>query len=116
MACSRSYPTDHCWLQAFGSTASLEAAYFRETGKQQLLSEQQLMDCDWTWDEKHSAQPCPFTSWLLQLVSLGSKFQPARSSGRPSAEPHARARYGFCSQAGPCKGGKEPHACHGGCS
>ncbi|KAK9846258.1 hypothetical protein WJX81_000204 [Elliptochloris bilobata] len=34
-----------CW--AFGSVASLEAAYFRETGKQLLLSEQNLMDCAW---------------------------------------------------------------------
>ena len=33
--------------QAFGSVASLEAAYFRGTGKQLLLSEQYLMDCGW---------------------------------------------------------------------
>ena len=42
-------------LQAFGSTASLETAYYRHTGKQLLLSEQQLMDCAWNSDDKHCA-------------------------------------------------------------
>ncbi len=35
--------------QAFGSVASIEAAYFRETGKQLLLSEQHLIDCAWDY-------------------------------------------------------------------
>ena len=35
-----------CW--AFGTVGSLEAAVFRETGKQILLSEQQLVDCAWS--------------------------------------------------------------------
>ncbi|KAK9812379.1 hypothetical protein WJX73_006336 [Symbiochloris irregularis] len=35
-----------CW--AFGAVASLEAAYFRQTGKQLLLSEQNMMDCSWS--------------------------------------------------------------------
>ena len=29
--------------------SSLEAAYYRETGKQLLLSEQNLMDCAWDY-------------------------------------------------------------------
>ena len=33
---------------AFGSVGSLEAAVFRETGKQILLSEQQVVDCSWS--------------------------------------------------------------------
>lgn len=33
--------------QAFGAVGSLEAAYFRKTGTQKLLSEQMLMDCAW---------------------------------------------------------------------
>ena len=35
-------------MQAFGAVASLEAAYFRQTGKQLLLSEQNMMDCSWS--------------------------------------------------------------------
>lgn len=35
-----------CW--AFGTVGSLEAAVFRETGRQVLLSEQQLVDCAWS--------------------------------------------------------------------
>jgi len=35
-----------CW--AFGTVGALEAAVFRETGKQILLSEQQLVDCAWS--------------------------------------------------------------------
>ena len=35
-----------CW--AFGTVGSLEAAVFRETGRQILLSEQQLVDCAWS--------------------------------------------------------------------
>ena len=42
-------------MQAFGSIASLETAYYTATGKQLLLSEQQLMDCAWNSDEKHCA-------------------------------------------------------------
>lgn len=54
-------------LQAFGTTASLEAAFFRDTGKQLLLSEQQLMDCDWTSNEVHSA-PLPGSSGDSDLI------------------------------------------------
>ena len=36
-------------LQAFGSVASIEAAYFAKTGKQLLLSEQNLIDCAWDY-------------------------------------------------------------------
>ena len=50
--------------QAFGSTASLETAYYRGTGKQLLLSEQQLMDCAWNSDDKHCG--CP---WLCSAAS-----------------------------------------------
>ena len=35
-----------CWT--FGTVGSLEAAVFRETGRQILLSEQQLVDCAWS--------------------------------------------------------------------
>ena len=35
--------------QAFGSVASIEAAYFATTGKQLLLSEQNLIDCAWDY-------------------------------------------------------------------
>lgn len=43
-------------LQAFGAVGSLEAAYFRKTGRQKLLSEQQLMDC--AWDDKDENKGC----------------------------------------------------------
>ena len=46
-------------LQAFGSTASLETAYYRHTGKQLLLSEQQLMDCPGTLTTSTVANSCP---------------------------------------------------------
>ncbi|KAL3157264.1 hypothetical protein ABBQ38_001497 [Trebouxia sp. C0009 RCD-2024] len=39
-----------CW--AFGTIGAVEAAYFRETGKQLLLSEQDLMDCGWYKNNK----------------------------------------------------------------
>ena len=39
-------------MQAFGTVGALEAAYFRETGKQLLLSEQGLMDCGWYLNNK----------------------------------------------------------------
>lgn len=39
-------------LQAFGTIGAVEAAYFRETGKQLLLSEQDLMDCGWYKNNK----------------------------------------------------------------
>ena len=48
--------TDHDDAQAFGAVGSLEAAYFRETGQQQLLSEQHLMDC--AWDAKDENKGC----------------------------------------------------------
>lgn len=35
-----------CW--AFGTVGALEAAVFRETGRQLLMSEQQLVDCAWS--------------------------------------------------------------------
>lgn len=38
--------------QAFGTIGAVEAAYFRETGKQLLLSEQDLMDCGWYKNNK----------------------------------------------------------------
>lgn len=40
------------WLQAFGTIGPVETAYFRETGKQLLLSEQDLMDCGWYQNNK----------------------------------------------------------------
>jgi hypothetical protein len=33
--------------QSFSTVAAVETAYFRLTGKQQLFSEQQLIDCAW---------------------------------------------------------------------
>ena len=39
-------------MQAFGTIGPLETAYFRETGKQLLLSEQNLMDCGWYVNNK----------------------------------------------------------------
>lgn len=37
------------FVQAFGSVASIETAYFMKTGKQLLLSEQNLIDCAWDY-------------------------------------------------------------------
>lgn len=34
-------------LQAFSTVAAFEPAYFMATGRQQLFSEQQLIDCGW---------------------------------------------------------------------
>ena len=34
-------------MQSFSTVAAFETAYFRLTGKQQLFSEQQLIDCAW---------------------------------------------------------------------
>ncbi len=45
--------------QAFGTVGSVEAAYFRATGKQVLFSEQNLIDCNWTpKDKKPANQGC----------------------------------------------------------
>jgi Papain family cysteine protease len=35
-------------VQAFGTVGAIEAAYYRATGKAQLFSEQNLIDCNWT--------------------------------------------------------------------
>lgn len=39
-------------MQAFGTVGPVETAYYRETGKQLLLSEQNLMDCGWYQNNK----------------------------------------------------------------
>ena len=54
------------WLQAFGTIGPVETAYFRETGKQLLLSEQDLMDCGWYQNNKacfggYQVRPPPST-------------------------------------------------------
>jgi len=75
-------------VQAFGSTASIEAAYFMKTGKQLLLSEQNLMDCAWDYGNTGCLggfQPLAYNylhdkleiaaeevkSWPLQLHACG---------------------------------------------
>ena len=39
-------------MQAFGTIGPMETAYYRATGKQLLLSEQNLMDCGWYLNNK----------------------------------------------------------------
>ncbi|KAK9819683.1 hypothetical protein WJX72_001073 [[Myrmecia] bisecta] len=53
-----------CW--AFGAIGSLEAAYFRETGRPLLLSEQHLMDC--AWDTGNTACMGGFQNLAFQWV------------------------------------------------
>lgn len=43
-------------FQAFGAIASIEAAYYRQTGQQKLFSEQLLMDC--SWDDQDQNKGC----------------------------------------------------------
>lgn len=62
-------------LQAFGSVASVEAAYFRETGKQLLLSEQHMIDC--AWDAGNTGcmggfQPLAF-NWMADVLQLATE-------------------------------------------
>ena len=55
MSCDRrTRPPAHglSLLQAFGTIGPIETAYFRETGKQVLFSEQDLMDCGWYLSNK----------------------------------------------------------------
>lgn len=64
-----------CW--AFGAVGSLEAAYWRETGKQMLLSEQELIDC--AWDPKDDNKGCMggfqtlAYKWLLPRGEVASE-------------------------------------------
>ena len=64
-------------LQAFGTIGSLETAYYRMTGHQKLLSEQELMDC--AWDAKDENKGCMggFQSlafqWLFPAGKLASE-------------------------------------------
>ena len=71
------------------------------------------MDCDWTWDKKHSARPCPFTSCMLHSAILGSKAWSTRHSG-PVLSMVLMADTVSAFLASLCMGGKEPHGCHGG--
>ena len=57
------------WSQAFGSVSSLEAAYFRETGKQLLLSEQNLMDCAWDYGNTACLGGCAKLQHVLHRSS-----------------------------------------------
>ncbi len=61
-------------MQAFGSVASLEAAYYRETGKQLLLSEQNLLDCAWDYGNTACLGGCG-----LGPALLGRQIAVARS-------------------------------------
>jgi len=45
-----------CWT--FGTIASIETAYARQTGKQQLFSEQALLDCVFNCDDSGCNQAC----------------------------------------------------------
>ena len=56
-------------MQAFGSVASLEAAYYRETGKQLLLSEQNLLDCAWDYGNTACLGGCGHESALLRYIA-----------------------------------------------
>ncbi|CAL8460756.1 g287 [Coccomyxa elongata] len=62
-----------CW--AFGSVASMETAYYRETGKQLLLSEQHFIDC--AWDAGNTGclggfQPLAF-NWMADVLELATE-------------------------------------------
>ncbi|EIE25566.1 cysteine proteinase [Coccomyxa subellipsoidea C-169] len=62
-----------CW--AFGSVASVEAAYYRETGNQLLLSEQHFIDC--AWDAGNTGclggfQPLAF-NWMADVLELATE-------------------------------------------
>lgn len=73
-------------MQAFGTIGAVETAYFRETGKQLLLSEQDLMDCGWFKNNKAcfggyqvSCRPAPSNlpfdaSFCLKLCHLAPTF------------------------------------------
>ncbi len=61
--------------QAFGSVASVEAAYYRETGNQLLLSEQHFIDC--AWDAGNTGclggfQPLAF-NWMADVLELATE-------------------------------------------
>ena len=73
-----SKPAVSWWAQAFGSVSSLEAAYFRETGKQLLLSEQNLMDCAWDYGNTACLGGCD--SLLAQTSVCGR----SASGGAPT--------------------------------
>lgn len=64
-------------MQAFGAVGSLEAAYFRETGKQLLLSEQMLLDCAWNDGDDNKACMGGFQNlayeWLLPRGAMASE-------------------------------------------
>ena len=66
-------------MQAFGSIGSLEAAYYRKTGTQKLLSEQMLMDCAWDAKDENKGcmggfQPLAF-QWLFPDGKIASEAE-----------------------------------------
>lgn len=66
-------------MQAFGTIGSLEAAYYRKTGTQKLLSEQMLMDCAWDAKDENKGcmggfQPIAF-QWLFPDGKIASEAE-----------------------------------------
>lgn len=52
MLCACASPSLLPVPQSFSTVGALEAAWFRETGKQQLFSEQHMVDCSWEGGNK----------------------------------------------------------------
>ena len=76
-------------MQAFGSVSSLEAAYFRETGKQLLLSEQNLMDCAWNYGNTACLGGCALLLTVLLLERSLHRGGHARTESFTCSNAHA---------------------------
>lgn len=95
------YP-NHAFAQAFGAIASLEGAYFRDTGKQLLMSEQFLMDCGWSTGNTACMggyQDLAF-QWVLAEGGIPSEdeypYQGVTSYCRKDAPLAAKFQVGLC--------------------
>ncbi|CAK0742229.1 hypothetical protein CVIRNUC_001381 [Coccomyxa viridis] len=58
-----------CW--AFGTTATLQSAYWMATGKMERFSEQQLTDCSWKFGANHACDGGDYDNAIDYLVTMG---------------------------------------------
>lgn len=68
-----------CW--AFAAAGAIQSAYFMATGREQLFSEQQLMDCSWGHTENKACDGGLYEGAFEYLTGKGKKSKEKHSKG-----------------------------------